>query len=416
MHRSATLALIVLMFGVSIGHAGNWPAWRGPLGTGVSDETGVPLTWSTTDNVTWKTPLPGPGNSTPIVWGDRVFLTGALDKGARRTLMCFDRADGKLLWQREVEFTGTEPTHDTNPYCSASPVTDGERVIVWHGSAGMLAYDFEGTELWRRDLGSFEHIWGNAASPVIEGDLVLSNLGPGPQSTLLALDKRTGEDVWRVDLTDARGKDANEWKGSWSTPVLRDTGEGRELLLSLPHRLTAYDPRDGRQRWTCEGLGDLVYTSPLPGANAIVAMSGYGGPALAVRTGGAGDITDSHRLWIVPKNPQRVGSGVLLGDHVYMVNEQGIAECIDVATGASLWQERAGGATWSSIVAADGRLYIINMDGETLVLKIGPQYELLARNPLGEMTRASLAISDGQVFARTYGHLYCIGQKVGRTH
>jgi outer membrane protein assembly factor BamB len=411
MRYSALLPLLLVSLTFLPARAGEWPAWRGPLGTGISDETGVPLEWSADENITWKVPLPEPGNSTPIVWGDRVFVTGPLDNGARRTLMCFDRADGRLAWQREVHFEGTERTHATNPYCSASPVTDGQRVVVWHGSAGMFAYDFQGNELWRRDLGPFDHIWGNAASPVIEGDLVLANLGPGPQSTLLAVDKQTGQDAWRVELTDARGKDADEWKGSWSTPVLRDTADGRELLLSMPGRLAAFDLADGSERWTCRGLTDLVYTSPLVGDGVVVAMSGYLGAALATRAGGEGDVTDANRLWRIEKNPQRVGSGVILGDHVYILNEQGVAECIDVATGQRAWEERLGGTTWSSMVAAEGRLYIINMDGETIVLRATPERcEVLARNPLGELSRASLALSDGQIFARTYQHLYCIGQ------
>jgi len=160
------LALIVAL-AAAPSLAGEWPTWRGPAGTGIADETGLPLEWNAETNVTWRVPLPGPGNSTPIVWGDRVFVTQSLEEGARRTVMCFNRADGALLWQQAVEFSGEETTHQTNPFCAASPVTDGERVIAWHGSAGLVAYDFEGNELWRRDLGSFHHIWGNAASPVL---------------------------------------------------------------------------------------------------------------------------------------------------------------------------------------------------------------------------------------------------------
>jgi outer membrane protein assembly factor BamB len=392
--------------------AGDWPAWRGPAGTGVSDERGVPIEWSASENITWKTPLPDQGNSTPIVWGDRVFVTQALEKGARRTVMCFDRGDGKLLWQGEVPFSGKEPTHDTNPYCSASPVTDGERVIAWHGSAGMVAYDFEGQELWRRDLGPFEHIWGNAASPVIHGELVIAHLGPGPQTILAAFDKKTGQDVWRRELADARGKDADQWKGSWSTPVLRPIAGGHELLVSLPQQVSAFDPATGADRWTCRGLGDLVYTSVLFGDDTVVAMSGYGGPALATRAGEKGDVTDTHRLWLVEGNPQRVGSGVVVGQHIFILEETGVAECIELATGKSLWEERLGAKSWSSMAHVDGRLYVIDMDGETFVLAANPEKcEIIARNPLGELTRGSLAFSDGQIFIRTYQKLYCIGER-----
>lgn len=404
---------LAAMLAASAAQAGNWPAWRGPAGTGVSSEINVPLEWSKSENIAWRTPLPAPGNSTPIVWGDRVFLTQAVDDGKKRTVMCFDRGDGKLLWQQGVEFAGEEPTHSTNPFCSASPVTDGERIIAWHGSAGIVAYDFDGNELWRRDLGPFRHIWGNASSPVLLGDLVICQLGPGPQSVLVALDKRSGADVWRMELTDARGEE-DAYRGSWSTPVVRETRAGPELLVSLPNELVAFDPMSGERRWNCRGLSDLVYTSPLVGRDAVVAMSGYTGPALAVRTGGAGDVTETHRLWVSEKkNDQRVGSGVIVDDHIYIMDEPGFVRCYVVATGELVWEERLAGSTWSSMVHADGRLYIINMDGTTYVLEPGPEFKLLAENPLGELTRGSLALSDGQIFVRTYNGLYCIGARRG---
>src|SRR5262249_31667583 len=166
---------------------------------GVTKETDLPLTWSATENVRWKVKLPDRGNSTPIVWGNRIFLTQAVEKKDLRTLMCLDRKDGKVLWQREVEYTEKETTHGTNPYCSASPATDGERVVVSHGSAGVYCYDLDGKELWKRDLGKFNHIWGNASSPVIWKDLVFLNCGPGERVFLLAMDKKTGEDVSKVE-------------------------------------------------------------------------------------------------------------------------------------------------------------------------------------------------------------------------
>ena len=404
-----TLLALVVALAAAPSLAGEWPAWRGPTGTGIADETGLPLEWSAEKNVTWRVPLPGPGNSTPIVWDDRVFVTQSLDEGARRTVMCFNRSDGTLHWQRAVEFTGEETTHQTNPFCAASPVTDGERVIAWHGSAGLVAYDFEGNELWRRDLGTFHHIWGNAASPVLVDGLVICNLGPGTEAALAAFDKRTGEDVWRVELPEAKSENPEQYKGSWSTPVIFETGSSRQLMLSLPQKLIAFDPATGDELWHCRGLSDLVYTSPLVGLETVVAMSGYTGPALAVRTGGAGDVTETHRLWLHEKNDQRVGSGVVVGDHLFIMDEPGIARCFVLATGELVWEERLGGTTWSSMAHADGRLYVAAADGTTYVLAAATEYKLLAENPLGEVTRGSLAFSDGQVFVRTYDALYCIG-------
>jgi len=398
--------------------AENWPAWRGPTNDGQCLERHLPLKWSATENVLWKKPLPGPGNSTPIVWGERLFLTQALDKGQARTLLCLDRKDGKTLWERTITWKEMEPTHATNPYCSASPVTDGERVVVSHGSAGLYCYDFQGNLSWQRDLGPCLHIWGNAASPVLYGDLVLLNFGPGERTFLIALDKKTGKEVWKVDEPGGKRGDKGqaEWLGSWSTPVVAHLQGRDELIMSWPRGVKAYDPRSGELLWSCKGLekdgakDGLVYTSPLAAADVIVAMGGYGGPALALKTGGKGDVTESHRLWRTPRNPQRIGSGVIIGDHLYMVNEPGTAQCLELKTGKVLWTERVGAGVWGSLVHAGDRLYVTNLEGETLVLAANPVFEVLARNPLKERTLSSIAVSDGMLFIRTYQHLWCIGQ------
>jgi outer membrane protein assembly factor BamB len=360
--------------------------------------------------VKWKAALPGPGNSTPIVWGRQVFLTQAAEGGKRRMLLSFDRGEGKLLWQREVEYGEKEPTHEDNPFCSASPVTDGERVIVSHGSAGLFAYDLAGKELWRRELGKFHHIWGNASSPVIAGDLCFVNCGPGERTFLLALEKKTGKPVWQVDVAGGlEGGSASTWTGSWSTPVLTRAGGREELLVSFPHRLRSYDPAVGRELWSCEGLGNLVYTSPLAVEETVVAMSGFTGPAFAVRRGGSGDVTGSHRLWRQERAEQRIGSGVITGGHVFLVTDPGIAECIELLTGKMVWRERVSGQCWSSVVLSEGKLYVPDHRGDCHVFRASPEkFERLAQNKLGELIRASFAVSDGEIFIRTYQHLWCI--------
>ncbi len=427
--------------------ADNWPAWRGAAGTGLCHERDLPVQWSATENIRWKVKLPGPGNSVPAVWGERIFVTQALDKkGNKRALLCFQRKDGTLLWQKVVEYPEKESTHADNPYCSASPATDGERVIVSHGSAGLFCYDFQGKELWRRDLGKFEHIWGNAASPVIYEDLVILNCGPGERTFLIALDKRTGEDVWRVrQLGGKFGEKNTEWIGSWSTPVVVKTspanpplrageggktsppnpplraGEGGqggevnsrdELIMSWPEAVKAYDPRTGELLWTCKGLGKLVYTSPLVTPEVVVAMSGYGGPYLALRPAGQGDVTGTHRLWhLADRPPQRVGSGVIVGEHVYILNENSTVQCIEWRTGKTLWAEKVGGRSWGSMVHAGDKLYVTNQEAETFVIAAKPTFELISRNPLKERSQASPAISDGEIFLRTYEHLWCVSAR-----
>lgn len=412
-YLSACLMLLSSAVALS---ADNWPAWRGPHGDGHSRAKAPPLTWSQTENVRWKTPLPGPGNSSPIVWNDRVFLTQALDNGRRRAVLCFDRANGKLLWQRETLYSEKESTHETNPYCSASPVTDGERVVASLGSAGLVCYDFAGKELWSKEVGKLEHIWGNASSPILYGDLAILWCGPGERQFLLAVNKASGETVWKHEEPGGKSGKAGsqEWRGSWCTPLITRVGDHDELILCVPKKVKGFDPKTGSELWSCRGLGDLVYASPVCSAEGIVmAVSGYYGPALAVRAGGTGDVTDTRRLWHhTQRHPQRVGSPVIVGEHAYLLNESGLGQCFEVKTGKDLWhKERVSGASWSSPVYAAGRLYINTMNGDTLVLSAGPKYELLARNSLGERVLSSVAVAGDEVFIRSYKQLWCLGAR-----
>jgi len=413
-------ALLLTSFAV----ADDWPAWRGSTGQGQSGEKNVPVKWSPTENVRWKAALPDSGSSTPVVWGDKVFITQASDKvwppkggnggvarAKKRSLMCFARADGKLLWQSDVIYDEDESTHPTNPYCSASPATDGDRVVVSHGSAGMHCYDLGGKELWKVSLGKLEHIWGNASSPVIYGDLVILWCGPGARAFLLAVNKKTGAKVWE---TPEKGSEPGKFEGTWSTPIIVKS-EGRDqMLLGVPNKLKGFDPKTGKELWSCDGLTSLVYTSPLFADGIAVAMSGYGGAALGVRLGGGGDITKS-RLWHHPKNSQRIGTGVIVGEHLYMVEEDGRPHCFELKTGNEVWQsqydKRPTGGAWGSMIHVDGKLYITDRGGTTTIFAANPKFEVLGTNRLGEHTDASIAVSNGDLFIRTYKTLWCISEK-----
>jgi outer membrane protein assembly factor BamB len=349
-------SLLLVLWLAAGARADNWPAWRGPDGQGHAPETDLPTRWDARTNVRWKARLPDRGNSTPIVWGDRVFLTQAVGAAApsRRMVLCFDRRDGKLLWQRETVYNRPESTHATNPYCSASPVTDGERVIASLGSAGMVCYDFAGTERWRKDLGRLEHIWGNASSPILYGDLAILWCGPGERQFLLAVDKRTGETVWEHPEPGGSSGKQGDWIGSWSTPLVARVGSHDELILSVPEKLKGFDPKTGQELWSCAGLGKLIYTSPVCSADGIaVALSGYSGPALAVQAGGRGDVT-ARRLWHhTQKNPQRIGSPVIVGAYLYLLNENGSAQCLELTTGKEVWRkDHLSSTAWSSMLAA----------------------------------------------------------------
>jgi outer membrane protein assembly factor BamB len=424
-NRPALLGSALFVLAASA-RAGDWPQFRGPRGDGISEETQVPTTWSPRENIRWRTPLPAPGNSSPVVSRGRVFLTIATEKGKNRGLVCFDRATGKQLWERWVKFDGAEPTHDTNPYGSATPAADGERVVVWHSSAGLHGYDLDGEKLWARDLGSFVHIWGYAASPVIHGDAVILNCGPGERTFLAAFDKRTGQELWRADepggasgLVKKNPNDKREpWIGSWSTPVVATVDGADQILVSFPHHVQAYEPASGKILWRCGGLGDLVYTSVTVGNGIAVAMSGFHGPAMGLRLGGSGNVTSQNRLWhATVRNPQRIGSGVILGSQMYMANaDSGTVQCFNVTTGKELWRDRLPGnaGCWGSIVVAGGRLYVTNQQGDTIVFRPNPQkLEVMAVNRLGEPSNSTPAVANGQIFLRTARALYCIAQGSG---
>ena len=416
-----TLAVLVLV--ATSTAAAQWPTWRGPAGDGISPEKEIPLTWSATENVKWKTPLPEPGDSSPIVWDDKIFVTQAFEKSGGRTVICFDRATGKQLWQQGTTWTKPEKRYGKNPFCAASPVTDGTRVIAFFGSAGLFCWDMNGKELWHRDLGQHEHEWAYAASPLIHGDACLLYFGPGRNARMIALDKSSGKTLWEFaepniiarPRTDGfQGQEKGGMVGTFTTPIVIRAGDHDELIQTFPQQIRALDPVTGKQLWHCDGLNELIYASPIFGKGVVVGMGGYLGTSIAVKTGGTGDVTASQRLWQSIRTKNRLGSGVVAGDHVYVLNSDGIAECLELTTGKSVWQERVKGTgpqgdSWSSMVLAGECLLVPNKSGDTLVLKASPSFQLIRVNSLGNETcNASPAVSHGEVFIRTHKTLWCI--------
>ncbi len=314
-----------------------------------------------------------------------------------------------------------EETHKTIPHCPASPVTDGKTVIAWHGNAGLHAYDFEGKELWSADLGSdYTHIWGpHAASPVLMGSAILVHAGPGPVMRLFAVHKDNGSILWKQELDAFESADSKQFKGSWATPLVIDNGGRSEMLLGLPGFLTGFDPKSGKELWRIAGLGDLCYTNVMTGNGRALYLCGYGGPGIGVKlpaSGETGDLTASHRLWADPpkgqnQNPQRIGSGQILGDHLYLLNEPGVMQCSEVATGKILWRERLGANSWSSM----------NLIGENALRERHPWHDLphrarptalklIGKNEVdaNQHTNASLAFAGGRIYLRTDAYLYAI--------
>ncbi|HLF91969.1 MAG TPA: PQQ-binding-like beta-propeller repeat protein, partial [Planctomycetota bacterium] len=357
--------------------------------------------------------LPQHGNGSPIVSNGRVFVTSAEDvDGARRSLYCFDRKDGKQVWVRTLNLGKREITHQTNPYCGTTPAADGKRVVVWEGSAGLHCYDFEGKELWKRDFGEFRHMWGYGTSPVIHDGKVLLNSGPGARVFVTALSLSDGKTIWENAEPSKGNNDNNEGgkpKGSWSTPLVVKN----QVLCSMPTRVVAYGAADGKLLWTCDGLrfdkGDLAYSSPVLAGDILMATGGYNGPRMGLRLGGA-------PLWRIDSksNPQSIGSGVAIDGLIYQPFEGGTnsIDCIDPRTGKLVWrEERAGEGFWGSMVVAAGRAYVTDKKGTTVVFKPNPQkFELVARNELKEESNSTPAVSDGRIFIRTFKALYCIGE------
>jgi outer membrane protein assembly factor BamB len=257
----------------------------------------------------------------------------------------------------------------------------------------------------------------------LHGNLCFLNFGPGEPSFLVALDKKTGKEIWRVAETNADsgekkpGQEKAVWAGSWSTPLVIKAGGREELILSWPRRVVAFEPKSGQELWSCAGINPLVYTSPLydKEKEILVAMGGFMGMSLAVKAGGVGEVTETRRLWHHPKTKQRIGSGAIHGGHIYILNDPGVAECFELETGKLVWEERLRGPgaksdNWSSMVLADGRLYAVNQGGDAFVLKASPKFEVQATNSLGEATIASMAASDGDLFIRTHKALWCVGE------
>ena len=403
--------------------AGNWPSWRGPNQNNVSLETNFPTRWSRTENVKWRAELPEAGNSSPIVWGDTVFVTQAVDDGKRRTLMAIDRKTGKVRWQEGVAYDEADPRHKSNPHCSASPVTDGERVIASFASAGIVAYDFSGKQLWRADLGKQRHEWGQGSSPVIHGDSVIVYHGPGEFSALHALDRRTGAKKWTVPLKEqhpAERFDGFAGKndgavGTFSTPLIISANGRDEIILPVANKVRAFAPADGRELWSADGINPLVYASTTYGDGTLVTFGGFFGGVVFLKPGGEGDVTAKRLFHEQRMKKHTIGSPVIKDGHIYLCVTDGFLQCYELATGKMVFEERlpaTGGssATWGSPVLVGDRLYVVNQSGDTLLLLAAPKYELLASNPLGELSNSTPAFSDGQVFIRTHAALYCVAE------
>ena len=396
--------------------AEDWPHWRGPARTGMSAEKGLPFQWSATQNVAWKRPLPDRSGATPIVSGAHIFLNVA--EGDGLSLWALDRATGAVRWTRPLG--GGNVMRRKQNMSSPSPVTDGKTVWVMTGTGVLKAFDFAGKELWSRDIqkeyGTFGLNWGYASSPLlVDGALyvqVLHGMTTDDPSYLLRIDAATGKTAWKVERpTDA----VRESPDSYTTPAVVTRGSSKEIVITGGDYVTGHDPATGRELWRAGGLNPdkesnyRIVASPVVLGDVVLAPTRVK-PMLAIRAGGKGDVTQSHRVWSFDNGPD-VPTPATDGTHVYVVTDRGVAFARDAKTGRVVYgPERLRPGTYSaSPVVADGRVYVTSEEGVTSVYKAGPAFQVLAENVIDEYTLSSPAVSNGQIFVRTAGGLYAIG-------
>ncbi|MGI8784111.1 MAG: PQQ-binding-like beta-propeller repeat protein [Acidobacteriota bacterium] len=411
------IVLPILIILCSTVGADNWPQWRGPALNGVSQEKNLPLRWTTEENVTWKLAMPAWSGSTPILWGDRIFLNVA--EGDTLSLWCVDRKNAAVLWKRPLG--GGNVKMRKQNMSSPSPVTDGRGVWVMTGTGSLKGFDFEGNELWARDIqkdyGAFGLNWGYASSPLLFEDAlfvqVLHGMKTDDPSYILRIDKKTGKTVWRQERPTAAIMESPD---SYATPGLLRYGRNVEIVILGGDVLTGHDAATGKELWRLDGLNPKnepyfrIVSSPII-SNDFIYAQGRVRPVVALKAGGRGDLSNS-RVWSWNDGTD-VPTPVTDGQYFYIINDKGIAFCLDAKTGAEIYgQQRLKPGTYSaSPVLADGKIYITNEEGLTTVLKAGPTFEILAENALNDYCLSSPAISDGQLFLRTTGFLYCIGPR-----
>ena len=431
------LSLVSLSRLVNTSSAANWPQWRGADGSGVSEEKNLPSDWNVSKNIKWKTPIAGRGHSSPIVWENRIFLTSALegdvvpgakavkhmdgDKefvhpdsvGANRKhtfkVVCIDRQTGKILWE-SVAWEGTpyDNRHRKSSYAASTPATDGKLVYAFFGTEGLYAYDFKGKLAWSAKLGNLGTVgMGTGTSPILYENLVIVQCDEenGAASFIVALDKKTGKEVWKTP---------RKVQVSWSTPLLVRTAKRAELIASGTEAIISYDPATGKELWTHKGVESNAIPSPVSNGDMAFLVAGFPAKiALALKLGGSGDLTGSaNEVWKYSKGTAYVPSPIFYQDYLYIMTDRGILTCLDARTGEVKYE---GGripipATFTaSPVAFDGKVLLTSEDGDTFIIKAGPKHEVLGTNSVGEPVYASPAIADGRIFIRGEHNLYCIG-------
>ena len=429
------LIMICLSF-AALGQT-NWPQWRGLNASGVSSETGLPSEWDGSKNIRWKAPIPGRGHSSPIVWGNKIFLTTSIEgpvvPGAEAVrhmrkgqeyrhpdsvgadhsytlkLLCVDLDSGKILWDKTVyEGTVYDNRHKKNTYASATPVTDGKFVFLSFEAEGIYCYDFDGKRIWKSSLGKIaKGGMGPGTSPVLYENLLILQADQeyGEGSFIAAVDKKNGKEVWRVERDQRR---------SWATPLLIKTTQRTELVTSGPNNIISYDPATGRELWRAPGVISNPIPSPVTGQGLVFVTAGSDAKrAFAIRLGGSGDLAGTPNVvWSYEKGTAYVPSPILYNEYLYLITDAGAITCLEAATGKLIYQTRIPMAAsfTASPVAFEGKIMFVSEDGDSFILKAGPSPEILNANGLGEPVYASPAIVAGRILIRGQSNLYCIAK------
>jgi outer membrane protein assembly factor BamB len=405
--RSCLLSSLVLVIVCVNARAEDWPQWRGPRFDGTSTETGIPLKWSETDNIAWKTPIPGKGHSSPIIFGDRIFVTSALFDEGKQMLLCLDRKTGKILWTQEQACKLQAKIHKLNSHASSTPATDGKFVFwTFHDQPAFVCccYDYDGKLLWKKSPGEFYSVHGFCSPPILYKDMVILNGDQDKKNAyLVALDKATGEEKWRANRPGIR---------SYCPPVIFDIHGKKEMIFAGSNCTAAYDPDTGKQIWVIDGPTEQYVASAVY-KNDVLFMT-YGFPLrghIGINPEGTGNITKTNILYnFSPGRGGYVPSPIAHGDYFFNVSDEGFGTCREAKTGKLMWDQRMGRHHTASFISSGDYLYIPDDDGNTWVLKAGPTYELVQKNPIGEEVYASLAVSRGQIFLRGLHTLFCIGK------
>ena len=386
-------------------NAEDWRAFRGPTGMGVTEQK-IPASWNE-DSITWKRSIPGEGQSSVVEAGNKIFLTASENSGNKRSLLCFTKDKGKLLWQKSVSYKGEESSHRMNGWCTPTPATEGNRVVAFFGPAGMHCFDTDGKKIWELQLGDFPGSWGAAASSIIINGIVYQNCDSMGPSRLIAISVETGKIMWDTPRVEKP-------RGGWSTPICIGVNNKKQLVVNGEYGVRGYDLSNGNELWFCKGFNGRGSPVPFFGNGLLYVVNGKPGDLYAVSPNGLGDVTNSHLKWHAKRNGGRdLPSPAMLNDLVLVTSMSGIVTCYDAKSGKTHWIDRLQGAFSGSPIVSDNYYYIQSESGTTYVIKPNKNnLEVISKNQLSsnleEIFRATLSPIDGKIYTRSNSKLYCI--------